>query len=197
MSSCSKYKRRSSMIDAENNCWNKTRKKAKRKILELREGILIRNATKDDLEKILEIEKASFKHIDAFPPTLFKKYLRELEEGFFVVLEKPNSIVGYAILGEEDGKGYLLSIAIHPKKRNQGFATSLLKFLEFKCYEKGLTKMTLEVRVNNKKAIAIYKNLGFTEVGKKKGFYEDGVDAWVMEKRLPIWMGLPPQSSII
>ncbi|MDH5459752.1 MAG: ribosomal protein S18-alanine N-acetyltransferase [Candidatus Bathyarchaeota archaeon] len=172
------------MAGTKNNGWNKTKKKATGKSLGLRKKAVIRNATKDDLEKILEIEKASFKRTDAFSPTLFKKYLRELEEGFFVVLEKPNSIAGYAILGEEEGKGYLLSIAIHPKKRNQGFATSLLKFLEFKCYEKGLTKMTLEVRVNNKKAIAIYKNLGFTEVGKKKGFYEDGVDALVMEKRL-------------
>ncbi|MGC9345867.1 MAG: ribosomal protein S18-alanine N-acetyltransferase [Candidatus Bathyarchaeales archaeon] len=174
------------MMDGENNIWDETSKKAKGNSSGLRKGIRIRNATKDDLEKILEIEKASFKRTDAFSPTLFKKYLRELEEGFFVVLDKRNSIVGYAILGEENDKGYLLSIAIHPKKRNQGFATSLLKFLEFKCYEKGLTKMTLEVRVNNEKAIAIYKNLGFVEVGKKKGFYKDGVDALVMEKRLPI-----------
>jgi len=174
------------MMDEEDNSWDETEKKAKRKSLELRKEIMIRNATKDDLEKILEIERASFNRTDAFSPTLFKKYLRELKEGFFVVLDEPNSIVGYAILGEENDKGYLLSIAIHPKKRNHGFATSLLKFLEFKCYEKGLTKMTLEVRVNNKKAIEIYKNLGFVEVGKKKDFYADGVDALVMEKRLPI-----------
>jgi len=174
------------MVDGENNGWNEPKKEAKRKSLELRKGIVIRNATKADLERILEIERAAFKRTDAFSPILFEKYLRELEEGFFVVLEKPNSIVGYAILGEEDGKGYLLSIAIHPKKRKQGFATSLLKFLEFKCYEKSLAKMTLEVRVNNRKAIAAYKKLGFAEVEKKKGFYEDGVDALVMEKHLPI-----------
>jgi len=186
MSLCSKYERRSSMSYRKNDDWDEIKKKAERKSLELRKGMLIRNATKDDLEKILEIERASFKRADAFSLALFKKYLKELGESFFVVSDKPNSIVGYAILGEEEGKDYLLSIAIHPKKRNQGFATSLLKFLEFKCYEKGLTKLTLEVRVNNKKAIAMYKNLGFVEVGKKKDFYEDGADALVMEKSLPI-----------
>ena len=160
--------------------------KAETKNLELKKGIVVRNATEDDLHKIMEIERASFKRADTFPRALFQKYLRELNDGFFVILDKSKSIVGYAILGEKDGKGYLISIAIHPQRRNQGFATSLLKFLESKCNEKGFTEITLEVRVDNKKAIEIYRKLGFVEVEKKKCFYEDGADALVMEKRLTI-----------
>jgi len=159
-------------------------KRLRQKNLELKKGIVVRNATEDDLHKIMEIERASFKRADVFPRTLFQKYLRELTNGFFVILDKCESIVGYAILGEKDGKGYLISIAIHPQRRNQGFAMSLLKFLEFQCYEKGFTTMTLEVRVDNKKAIEIYKKLGFVEAEKEKCFYEDGADALVMEKRL-------------
>jgi len=174
------------MVDGENNGWNEPKKEAKRKSLELRKGIVIRNVTKTDLERILEIENSSFNRNEAFSPTLFKRYLREPKGGFFVVLDKTDSIVGYAILGEKNGKGYLLSIAIHPKKRNQGFATSLLEFLEFKCYEKGFTKMTLEVRVDNKEAIEIYRKLGFVDVGKKRDFYEDGADAFIMEKNLSV-----------
>jgi len=160
--------------------------KAETKNLELKKGIVVRNATEDDLHKIMEIERASFKRADVFPRALFQKYLRELNDGFFAIFDKRGSIVGYAILGEKDGKGYLISIAIHPQRRNQGFATSLLKFLESKCYEKGFTTMTLEVRADNKNAIEIYKKLGFVEVKKKKCFYEDGADALVMEKRLTI-----------
>ena len=48
------------------------------------------------------------------------------------------SLGGYAILGDKDGKGYLLSITIHPKNRNQGYTVSLLRFLESKCHEKRL-----------------------------------------------------------
>ncbi len=92
-------------------------------------------------------------------------------------------IVGYAIMKRKDREGYLLSIAIPPQKRNQGFATLLLKFLQSKCREKGLTKMTLEVRANNVKAIRMYKKLGFVKVRKKHDFYGDGVDALVMEKQ--------------
>lgn len=157
---------------------------AKGKSSELRKVMAIRNATEDDLDRILEIERASFKHADAFSLALFKRYLRELEEGFFVVLEITNSIVGYAILGEKDGKGYLLSIAIDPKKRNQSFASFLLEFLELKCRKEGLIKMTLEVRVDNRNVIAFYRKLGYVEVGKRKGFYGDGTDALVMVKYL-------------
>ncbi len=174
------------MADKQNSGWSKTEKKAKGKGLELRKKVVIRDAAKDDLEKIFQIEDSSFNHNEAFSPTLFKRYLREPKGGFFVVLDKTDSIVGYAILEEKNGKGYLLSIAIHPKKRNQGFATSLLEFLEFKCYEKGFTKMTLEVRVDNKEAIEIYRKLGFVDVGKKRDFYEDGADAFIMEKNLSV-----------
>ena len=143
---------------------------------------MIRNATKNDIDGILEIEQSSFKWFVRFSKSVFYQYLNEFRDGFFLVLAKSGSIVGYAILADENGNGYLLSIAVHPKSRNQGIAASLLKYLESKCREKGFPKLILEVREDNKRAIDVYKKQGLVEVAKKKDFYGDGVDALVLEK---------------
>ncbi|MCJ7613869.1 ribosomal protein S18-alanine N-acetyltransferase [Candidatus Bathyarchaeota archaeon] len=146
------------------------------------DAVKIRNATKTDIDGIMEIENSSFEWFDTFPKALFNQYLNEYRDGFYVVVDQSESIVGYAILAEENGNGYLLSIAVHTKSRNRGVATLLMKFLETKCHEKGFRKLMLEVRVDNKPAIEIYRKRGLVEVGMTTDFYGDGADALMMEK---------------
>lgn len=43
----------------------------------------------------------------------------------------------------------------------------------------------LEVRVSNGAAIALYDQLGFKQVGRRKQYYPDGEDAILMNKDLP------------
>ena len=144
----------------------------------------IRKANKKDIDAIMEIEKGSFDWYEIFPKKLFDKYLTEYKEGFYVVLDQSESIIGYAILSEKNGNGYLLSIAVHPKNRNKGVANLLMSFLESQCKEKRFKKLTLEVRIDNKPAIAAYRKLGLKEVGIKIGFYGDGTNALMMEKKI-------------
>ena len=45
----------------------------------------------------------------------------------------------------------------------------------------GVQYMTLEVRVSNEPALALYKKLGFKKAGVRKKYYEDnGEDAYIM-----------------
>ena len=39
----------------------------------------------------------------------------------------------------------------------------------------------LEVKATNARAIALYSKLGFKQVGLRKGYYDDGTDAILME----------------
>jgi [ribosomal protein S18]-alanine N-acetyltransferase len=146
--------------------------------------VIIRKANKKDIDAIMEIEKRSFDWYEIFPKNLFDKYLTEYKDGFYVALNQSDSIIGYAILAEKNGNGYLVSIAVHPKNRNKGVAVLLMNFLESQCKEKRFNKLTLEVRVDNKPAIAAYKKLGLKEVGIKIGFYGDGTNALMMEKKI-------------
>jgi len=144
--------------------------------------VIIRKATKKDIDAIMEIEKGSFDWYDIFPKNLFQQYLKECNDGFYVAIDQSKSIAGYAILAEKNRNGYILSIAVHPKNRNKGVAVLLMKFLESKCKEKSFSKLTLEVRVDNRPAIAVYRKLGLVEVAIKIGFYGDGTNAIIMEK---------------
>ena len=87
-----------------------------------------------------------------------------------------------AILACTPNFGYVLSIAVNPKNRNQGYANALMEFLESKCLEKGVTKLRLDVRVTNTAAIELYKKIGLTESRIKMNFYGKGQDALAMEK---------------
>ena len=144
--------------------------------------MIIRNATKNDINEILVIEKSSFDWFDIFPKSLFIHYLNEPNNYFIVVLDQFESVVGYAILVEKKGNGYLLSVAVRPKSRKKGIAALLIEFLENKCKEKGYKKLILDVRMDNEKAINIYIKLGLKKVGIKLGYYADGENALIMEK---------------
>ena len=148
--------------------------------------MIIRKATIKDIDEIMEIEKGSFDWYDIFPKNLFQQYLKEYNDGFYVALDQFESIVGYAILAEKNRNGYVLSIAVHPKNRNKGVAVLLMNFLESKSKEKSFKKLNLDVRVDNRPAIAVYRKLGFVEIGIKIGFYGDGTNAIIMEKKLKI-----------
>ena len=48
-----------------------------------------------------------------------------------------------------------------------------------------LASISLEVRVSNAPAIALYRKVGFAEVGRRKGFYTRPTeDALIMELKL-------------
>jgi len=51
-------------------------------------------------------------------------------------------------------------------------------------YETFVSRLRLEVRKDNAAAIGLYERLDFHRFGEKRGFYEDGADAWRYEKRL-------------
>ena len=146
--------------------------------------MIIRKATIKDIDEIMEIEKGSFDWYDIFPKNLFQQYLKEYNDGCDVVLDQFESILGYAILAEKNRYGYVLSIAVHPKNRNKGVAVFLMNSLESKSKEKSFKKLNLDVRVDNRSAIAVYRKLGFVEIGIKIGFYGDGTNAIIMEKKL-------------
>jgi ribosomal-protein-alanine N-acetyltransferase len=75
----------------------------------------------------------------------------------------------------------LISLAVRPDSRRKGLGEALLVELE-----KRLSKerpLRLEVRKSNLAAIQLYSKRGFTKTGLAEGYYGDGEDAIIMEKR--------------
>ncbi len=75
-------------------------------------------------------------------------------------------------------EGEITNIVTHPEKRRRGFAECVLREMLCESRRRGLVRLTLEVRVSNEGAQALYRKLGFADCGIRKGLYrfprEDG-----------------------
>ena len=60
-------------------------------------------------------------------------------------------------------------------------AKLLVEHVMAECRVRGASFVSLEVRVSNAGAIALYAGLGFIETGRRKKYYENGEDAILME----------------
>lgn len=78
----------------------------------------------------------------------------------------------------------LYSIAVAPEARGRGLGTGLLRAAESAARRRGATALRLEVSVGNKSALALYQKSGYGISGRVARYYEDGSDAWRLEKRL-------------
>ena len=83
----------------------------------------------------------------------------------------------WAILEE----AHITILAVHPDYQRQGLGQVLLWALLRSAWQRGLEWATLEVRASNRAAIALYQKFGFSEVGKRRRYYQDtGEDALIL-----------------
>jgi ribosomal-protein-alanine N-acetyltransferase len=147
------------------------------------EGLTVRGARSEDLDRIYEIERLCFGK-DAYDPSLLLLYLN-LSPETFLVAEREGEVVGYVVgIVKRWGEGHVISLAVHPQHRRKGVATALMKELLKRFAGKGVRVARLEVRVSNEAAIRLYEKLNFRKVGVIKRYYPDGEDAYLMVARI-------------
>ena len=78
----------------------------------------------------------------------------------------------------------VLTVAVVPERRQQGLGAGLLVRAGEEARRRGAVRMFLEVSTRNPAARGLYQQLGFQQVGRRKGYYADGSDALVMSKSL-------------
>ena len=79
----------------------------------------------------------------------------------------------------------ILNVCVAPEARRRGIAEALMLELERRLLPKGVEKITLEVRASNEPALRLYKKLGYTQLGLRKGYYEKPrEDALILQKSL-------------
>lgn len=103
----------------------------------------------------------------------------ESDTACFLVAEQDGKAVGYAGMHCICGECYVDNIAVSPKDRRRGIGRALVKELLRQAGERNGVFLSLEVRPSNAAALALYREFGFTEAGRRKNFYtnpaEDGL----------------------
>jgi len=102
------------------------------------------------------------------------------------VVEKEGEVVAYLVSWLVEDELHVGNIAVAPSLQGEGVGRALFAHCLRAAFERGVTRATLEVRVSNARAIALYEDHGFIPVAMRKGYYSDtGEDALVMLKTIP------------
>lgn len=105
-----------------------------------------------------------------------------------VVARQDDRVVGVATVNVATDDAHLLDLAVAVAHRRRGLGSELLRSVRAAARdEQGATAMTLEVRASNAAARALYRLLGFDEVGRRPGYYPDGGPDGGREDAVIMW----------
>jgi ribosomal-protein-alanine N-acetyltransferase len=148
----------------------------------------IRPMMREDLPAVEAIEHEGFSL-----PWPKDAFAHELENALarYLVLVEDGVVAAYGGMWMILGSAEITSISTAPWARRRGYGERLLRALMTLAYEElEITEMTLEVRVSNLPAQALYTKLGFVTEGKRDKYYEDNKEdaliMWCHDTR-PYW----------
>jgi [ribosomal protein S18]-alanine N-acetyltransferase len=135
----------------------------------------------DDLEPVMAIERAAY--TVGWPATAFERELTQNAMARYIVLRAGEdcAIKAFGGLWLMVGEAHVVTVAVLPEERRKGLGRVVVHGLVQLARAEGMEVATLEVRVSNEPARALYREYGFYEVGRRKRYYSDNrEDAIIM-----------------
>ncbi len=152
-------------------------------------GARLRVAELADVQAMHRMETALFPadawHIDMFLEELIHPtrtyYMLELP------VENPEGdegswrTIGYCgTMGVADTAD-VQTIGVLPEYEGNGFGRAMLEQMHERAREQGAERILLEVRADNPRAQRLYERNGYRAIHVRRGYYDDGTDAIIME----------------
>lgn len=156
-------------------------------------GLEIRPMTVADIPAVHRIERRSFPV--PWPDYAFRQELETNRLARYMVALADGLTVGYGGVWLMVDEAHVTTFAVLPDWRRRGVGARLLLALMELSIELGARVATLEVRLTNTAARALYQRFGFRPVGVRPRYYSDNnedalimtteaLDAPVMRRRL-------------
>jgi len=124
--------------------------------------------------------------------SLFLSELALRSSRAYFVARVGRDVVGYGGLMMTLDDGHITTLAVDPRWHRHKIGTRLLLALAREAITRGATGLTLEVRLSNLGAQALYRRFGFEPVGVRKGYYvetkEDALIMWAHEVDQPEYL---------
>ena len=136
----------------------------------------VRRLSYSDLPAVIAIERRSFP-----TPWSLAMFVLELSKpsGICLAATAGDELLGYLVCSRYDQAWHLMNVAVEPQRRRCGVASRLISQLFEEA--RGELPFTLEVRVSNGQAVAMYERFGFRSAGVRPRYYHDnGEDALIM-----------------
>ncbi len=169
----------------------------------------LRPMDEGDLDQVATMEREAFPTL--LPPTSYRRELKNrtaeyavcVRDDEFITVQPPPGkkgllglfgrrnkplepvqrqlLVGFVGLWYMAGEAHIVSIAVREAYKRKGLGELLLIGSVEMAIRRDCQVVTLEARVSNEPAIALYRKYGFNEVGLRRRYYSDnGEDALIM-----------------
>lgn len=146
-------------------------------------NIIIDLMKEEDLSEVMKIENKSF-----YAPWSLKTFLYELKDNpysLYLTAYQDSNLIGYAGGWLLTDRFHITNLAVDEDYRKKGVATALTEEIIKRAGKRGISFITLEVRVSNRTAINLYRKLGFYKKDFFRGYYtNNNEDALLMRKEL-------------
>jgi ribosomal protein S18 acetylase RimI-like enzyme len=151
----------------------------------------IRFATISDLDRLEALENSVF-DMDRLSRRSLRYFVLN-PKAAMIVADRGDHLAGYALLTFRTGTAMarLYSIAVSPETGRSGVGRSLMHASEKAAIERACILLRLEVRADNRGAIALYEKLGYRKFGVYERYYEDEQAALRFEKLLVAQISAP------
>lgn len=142
--------------------------------------ITVREMTTADVAAVAELETRAFD--DPWPPAAFFEELA-LPGRHYSVVEESRHVVAYGGVMHVEEDAHIMTIAVDPPVANRRIGTRLMLALVEGAVARGARNLTLEVRVSNEPALALYRRFGFAAAGLRPRYYpdEDALVMWAID----------------
>ena len=135
----------------------------------------------EHIDGVMVLEEATF----SIPWTRgdFEREVKENNMAIYFVAVEDGKIIGYAGMWHVVVEGHITNVGVLEEARCKGVGSMLMEKLIEVAVEKQMYGITLEVRMGNAPAQALYHKYGFKTEGIRKNYYSDTKeDALIMWK---------------
>jgi len=139
--------------------------------------------TINDVSKLMTIENNCHSH--PWSEKTFQSCIGERYFGSYLAQNK--SLIGFYVGEYILGEATLMDICVAPDYQGNGYGKFILNHYENEAKALGAKTLFLEVRAKNISALMMYINNGYSEIGRRTGYYPSEIgyeDAIVMKKQL-------------
>lgn len=140
--------------------------------------------TEKHLKEVMRVNLRCFKKGENYTKHTFSYLLNEPTTLSYRAATPKETIVGFIFVMTSQGTGHITTIGVVPEHRRRHLAEKMLLHAEEALRKRGISTVSLEVRVSNIVAQSLYRGLNYTIVQRLNNYYNNGEDAFLMVKSL-------------
>jgi ribosomal-protein-alanine N-acetyltransferase len=132
------------------------------------------------IDEVLPLEHQLFTD-DRWTARTYWSELGQLDTRHYLVAVDDGDVVGYAGLCDYPDEAFVQTLAVAADVQGRGVGSALLTALLDEAGRRRQSRVSLEVRADNDRAIGLYERFGFRRAGVRRRYYQpSGTDALVM-----------------